>query len=60
MEQTPPPPDIEGTLMEHVEKYPNCQCTQSWVQIRESGSRTLTGVLGKFMVIDKYKVWVFL
>jgi hypothetical protein len=46
--------------MEAAHKYPVCQFTQSWQEIRKSESRTRTGGLGIFMVRDKYEVWVCL
>jgi hypothetical protein len=46
--------------MEAAQKYPECQCTQSWQEIRQPDSRTRTGGLGKFMVEGKYEVWVCL
>jgi hypothetical protein len=56
----PTPPDIEDTLMEAAQKYPNCQCTLSWQEIRRSNPRTRTGGLGEFLVEGKYEVWVCL
>ena len=53
-------PDIEGSLMEAAQKYPNCQCTLSWQEIRRSNPRTRTGGLGEFLVEGKYEVWVCL
>jgi hypothetical protein len=57
---TTPTPDIEGSLMEAAQKYPNCQCTLSWQEIRRSNPRTRTGGLGEFLVEGKYEVWVCL
>jgi hypothetical protein len=46
--------------MEAAQKYPNCQCTLSWQEIRRSNPRTRTGGLGEFLVEGKYEVWVCL
>jgi hypothetical protein len=54
------PPDIEGSLIEAAQKYPGCQCTLSWQEIRRSNPRTRTGGLGEFFVEGKYEVWVCL
>ena len=46
--------------MEAAQKYPNCQCTLSWQEIRRSNPRTRTGGLGEFLVEGKYEVWLCL
>jgi hypothetical protein len=57
---TPPPQDIKSALMDAAEKYPGCQCTRSWREIRQFQQRWRSGGLGEFMVEDKYEVWVCL
>jgi hypothetical protein len=57
---TPPPQDTESALMEAAQKYPGCQCTRSWREIRQFQQRWRSGGLGEFMVEDKYEVWVCL
>ena len=52
--------DIEDELMEAAQKYPNCTCTRSWREIRQSEPRTRTGGLGQMRLADKYEVWVCL
>jgi hypothetical protein len=46
--------------MEAAQKYPNCTCTRSWREIRQSEPLTRTGGLGQIMLEDKYEVWVCL
>jgi hypothetical protein len=57
---TPPPQAIASALMEAAQKYPRCQCTRSWREIRQFQQRWRSGGLGEFMVEDKYEVWVCL
>jgi hypothetical protein len=57
---TPPPQDIKSALMDAAQKYPGCQCTRSWREIRQFQQRWRSGGLGEFMVEDKYEVWVCL
>jgi hypothetical protein len=44
--------------MESAQKYPYCQCTLSWQEIRRSNPRTRMGGLGEFLVEGRYEVWV--
>jgi hypothetical protein len=55
-----PPPDIEDDLMQAAKKYPTCNCTRSWREIRHSKPNMRTGGLGELMVPDKYEVWMCL